>query len=376
MMMLMLTAVAAWVTVGSGGGDRNDGAISGLVMPGMHPIGAQNETEYKARPGIVHTMTFVGHVGERPLVVGFDTFSELDVVRKSVVDSKWRVLDHEGIGVHGVGDARFGKLMEMPIRYRYMSAETVLQVRVADDKHMPTGVDVVCGTSTQEEEGSKFDTVNKRLELWEQGLAIVMEPAWKLRCRINSKPLRVLEICAGVSGSYAVFRDMGYKVAEWHAVESDAKTREIVEYMYGDKVRHIGDDVVSFSVTQKYDVVMAGPPCQPWSRANPDALGFDDDRADVFIHCAGIIQEVMRRNPAAKYMMENVVMSNELRDRGRRTSRICRSSGNSRCCDKVHSICGSRRTDNRGDNRTNYVLLGTLFWDPEADDYGSTFRFR
>ena len=61
-MMTMLTAVAAWVTVGSGGGDRNDGAIGGLVMPGMHPIGAQNETEYEARPGIVHTMTFVGHV--------------------------------------------------------------------------------------------------------------------------------------------------------------------------------------------------------------------------------------------------------------------------------------------------------------------------
>ena len=144
-MMMMLTAVAAWVTVGSGGGDRNDGAIGGLVMPGMHPIGTQNETEYEGRPGIVHTMTFVGHVGERPLVVGFDTFSELDVVRKSVVDSKWRVLDNEGIGVHGVGEARFGKLLEMPIRYRYMSAETVLQVRVADDKHMPTGVDVSRG---------------------------------------------------------------------------------------------------------------------------------------------------------------------------------------------------------------------------------------
>ena len=101
-------------------------------------------------------------------MVGFDTFSELDVVRESIVDSSWKVLDHEGIGVHGVGDARFGKLLEMPMRYRYMSAETMMQVRVAADKHMPTGVDVVCGTGTQELEGSKFDTVNKRLELWTQ----------------------------------------------------------------------------------------------------------------------------------------------------------------------------------------------------------------
>ena len=73
-----------------------------------------------------------------------------------------------------------------------------------------------------------------------------------------------------------------------------------------------------FNVTQEYDVVMAGPPCQPWSRAKPEALGFDDDRADVFIQCAGIIQDVQRMNPAAKYklMMENVVMSDEMKQSG------------------------------------------------------------
>ena len=64
-----------------------------------------------------------------------------------------------------------------------------MQVRVATDKHMSTGVGVVCGTGTKELEGSKFNTVNKRLELWTQYLAIVMEPAWKLRCRIHSRPL-------------------------------------------------------------------------------------------------------------------------------------------------------------------------------------------
>ena len=59
-------------------------------------------------------------------------------------------------------------------------------------------------------------------------------------------------------------------------------------------MKHVGDDVGEFNVTEQYDVVMTGPPCQPWSRANPDALGFDDDRADVFIQCAGIIREQFR----------------------------------------------------------------------------------
>ena len=60
--------------------------------------------------------------------------------------------------MRGVGDAKIAKLLEIPMRYMYMSAETTLQVRVAADRHMPTGVDVVCGTGTQELEGSKFST--------------------------------------------------------------------------------------------------------------------------------------------------------------------------------------------------------------------------
>ena len=143
-----------------------------------------------------------------------------------------------------------------------------------------------------------------------------MEPAWKLRCRIHLRPLRVLELCAGVSRSYAVVRDMGYRVATWHAVESDNKMGMVVDNMYDGAVKHVGDDVGKFNVTQAYDVVMIGPPCQPWSRANPEALGFDDERADVLIQCAGIIQDVLRMNPAAKYKMENVMMSDEIKQRG------------------------------------------------------------
>ena len=139
MMMMVLVAATMWLTVGSGGGDRNDGAIGGLVIPGMHPMETQGESGTQERPRIVHKMTFIGQVREKPIVVGFDdTFNELDVVRERIVDSSWKVLDHEGIGVHGVGDARFGKLLEMPMRYRYMSAETMMQVRIAADKHMPT----------------------------------------------------------------------------------------------------------------------------------------------------------------------------------------------------------------------------------------------
>ena len=108
--MMVLTAATTWPTVGSGGGDRGDGAIGGLVIPGMHTMDAQRESGTQERPRIVHTVTLIGYVGEEPIVVGFDTFNELDVARESMVDSSRKVLDHEGLGVHGVEDSRIGEI--------------------------------------------------------------------------------------------------------------------------------------------------------------------------------------------------------------------------------------------------------------------------
>ena len=137
-MVLAVTSMVAWATVGSGGGDLNGGALG--CPPGVHAMGLHGTSVQQHRPAnIVHTLNFIGHMRERPLVIGFDTFSELNVVRRSVVERSWRVLDHEVLRVTGVGEARFGKLLEMPIGYRYTGMTQGLQVRVADDQHMPTG---------------------------------------------------------------------------------------------------------------------------------------------------------------------------------------------------------------------------------------------
>ena len=114
-----------------------------------------------------------------------------------------------------------------------------LQARVADDQHKSPGVDVPCGTETQQATEAKFDSMNERLELWNEGIAIVMESAWIMRARIRSPPLRVQELCAGVSGSHGVFRHMGYAIKYWHAVESDEKKRRVAEAMSRGKVKHV-----------------------------------------------------------------------------------------------------------------------------------------
>ena len=75
---------------------------------------------------------------------------------------------------------------------------------------------------------------------------------------------------------------MGYAIKYWHAVESDEKTRKVAEAMSRGKVQHVSHRIEDMEIKSIYDVALAGPPCQPWSRANPEAAGFDDDRAEVF----------------------------------------------------------------------------------------------
>ena len=100
---------------------------------------------------------------------------------------------------------------------------------------------------------------------------------------------------------------------EWHAVEVDTLTAAVAERAFS-TVETIATDVMGFSPQQEYDVVLAGPPCQPWSRASGKARGFGDPRGDIFRQCARIIGEVVVRNPSAAYtcILENVKIASHL----------------------------------------------------------------
>ena len=74
--------------------------------------------------------------------------------------------------------------------------------------------------------------------------------------------------------------------------------------------------VADVDVRTWYDVVLAGAPCQPWSRANNNALGWADKRAMAFIHCCRLIRQALDYNPGCKFMMENVVVHQKLAEQG------------------------------------------------------------
>ena len=116
-----------------------------------------------------------------------------------------------------------------------------------------------------------------------------------------------------MSGSYGILVhvDMGYRIAVWDAVESNSEVAEVARMTYP-QLNHAGDDVAMFRVNGKYHLVLAGPPCQPWSTcraAGRSAKGFRDKRAKPFREVCRIVKECVEVNPDTAFMVENVVVN-------------------------------------------------------------------
>ena len=206
-------------------------------------------------------------------------------IRRSLVDPKWEVLDAENMPIKGAGSGMLGSRVKVPYRHRF---------------NMQAGL-----------WGKQFDAGNERLELSAVGAAIVMEEADVLRARTHSRPLSVLEACVAMSGSYTVFRDLGYSIIDkWHTIKKEDFPNAVVG-----RVRCVAGDVSEYSCRQWYDVFLTGPPCQPWSRrAGASALGFRDARAEPFRQCCRILTELLEVNKDAVFVFVNVVVAPHLQD--------------------------------------------------------------
>lgn len=239
----------------------------------------------------------------------FDTCAEVSGVRESIVSSEWTVISDMGIGMAGVGGgAGTGRWVAVPMQLRYGEETVWIKARVLADESMPEGlgVDVLVGKRALKSLGMRVDAANSRVEVRRTGTVIDVEPVEVIDMRMGSEPLDVLDLCAGVCSTYPVLYDLGWNVGRYDYVESDDQCAEVVEAMYPGAVR-VGRQVIGFKPSRKYSMVIniGGPPCQPWSRADPHAKGFKDKRAKVFREVCRIAREVVRRNPSALKLVEN-----------------------------------------------------------------------
>jgi len=122
----------------------------------------------------------------------------------------------------------------------------------------------------------------------------------------------VLSLFNGISAFHLALDRAGIEINTCYYAEIDKYANKITEHHYPDDIA-LGDvtkwrewDIDWASI----DLVGAGFPCQAWSVAGKQ-LGDKDERGMLFWTTLEIIAHVLKHNPKAKFLMENVKMKKD-----------------------------------------------------------------
>ena len=116
-----------------------------------------------------------------------------------------------------------------------------------------------------------------------------------------------LSLFNGISGLHLALDKAQINVEQVYYSEIDKFANKVTEQQYPNDIA-LGDvtkwkewDIDWSSV----DLVSAGFPCQAWSVAGKQ-LGDKDERGMLFWTTLEVISQVLKHNPSAKFLMENV----------------------------------------------------------------------
>ncbi len=119
--------------------------------------------------------------------------------------------------------------------------------------------------------------------------------------------LKTIDLCAGIGGIRRGFEMTGH-FRNVLSAEIDEQASRTYEHLFGDNPRN-DLTTAKFKSTVKhtpYDVLLAGFPCQAFSRAGKQAGFLDETRGTIFFHIAEMIEET---RPRAVFLenVENIV---------------------------------------------------------------------
>lgn len=127
--------------------------------------------------------------------------------------------------------------------------------------------------------------------------------------------MNVLSLFDGMSCGQIALDKLGVDVETYYASEVDKYAIQITKKNYPNTV-HLGD-------VRKWrewpldwssiDLVTGGFPCQAWSLAGKQ-LGDKDERGALFWDMLDIMSKVLKANPKAKFLIENVKMKREFEE--------------------------------------------------------------
>ena len=122
----------------------------------------------------------------------------------------------------------------------------------------------------------------------------------------------ILSLFNGISALHLACDKAGFEINTCYYAEIDKYANKITE-------KHYPNDIALGDVTKwrewdidwaSIDLVGAGFPCQAWSVAGKQ-LGDKDERGMLFWTTLEIIAHVLKHNPSAKFLMENVKMKKD-----------------------------------------------------------------
>lgn len=131
----------------------------------------------------------------------------------------------------------------------------------------------------------------------------------------NESGLNILTLFNGISGMHLACDVAGINVSNCYYSEIDKYANKVTEKQYpndiplGDVTKWRDWDIDWSSI----DLVGAGFPCQSWSVAGQQ-MGDKDERGMLFWTTLDIISHVLKHNPEAKFLMENVKMKKEFEE--------------------------------------------------------------
>ena len=126
--------------------------------------------------------------------------------------------------------------------------------------------------------------------------------------RENNGGLKVLSLFDGMSCGQIAFHRLGIEVEKYVVSEIDKYAISVAKKNFPNMI-HIGD-VRDVKVTEHFDLIMFGSPCQGFSFAGKN-LDFLDKRSQLFFEAVRILKEAKLINPNVKFLMENVRMKKE-----------------------------------------------------------------
>jgi len=122
------------------------------------------------------------------------------------------------------------------------------------------------------------------------------------------KKLKILSLFDGISGARQALKELNID-CEYYASEIDRYAIQVAKNNHPDII-HIGDvKDVDFTKFKDVELLVAGFPCQSWSKAGLQK-GIDDERGNLFFQCVKALEIIKPKF----FLFENVKMKQDFQD--------------------------------------------------------------